>query len=70
MDCDVEKRCVECYGCQMVIKNVLFLLLKLILLFNKLWEEVVVDLMGLLFFGEYLLVFVDYYSWWIEVDVI
>jgi len=22
MDCDAERRCAECYGCQMVTKNV------------------------------------------------
>ncbi len=34
------------------------------------WEEVAVDLMGPLPSGEHLLVLVDYYTRWMEVDVI
>ena len=70
MDRDAEKRCAECYGCQMVTKNVPPPPLKSTPLPNKPWEEVAVDLMGPLPSGEHLLVLVDYYSRWIEVDVI
>ena len=46
MDCDAEKRCAECYGCQMVTKNVPPPSLKSTPLPNQPWEEVAVDLMG------------------------
>ena len=64
MDCDAEKRCAECYGCQMVTKNVPPPSLKSTPLPNQPWEEVAVDLMGPLPSGEHLLVLVDYYSRW------
>lgn len=34
------------------------------------WEEVAMDLLGPLPSGEHLLVLVDYYSRWIEVDAL
>ena len=67
---DAKKRCAECYGCQMVTKNVPSPPLKSIPLLNQPWEEVAVDLMGPLPSGEHLLVLVDYYSRGMEVDVI
>ena len=70
MDLDAERRCAECYGCQMVTKNVLPPPLKSTPLPKQPWEEVAVDLMGPLPSGEHLLVLVDYYSRWMEVDVI
>ena len=70
MDCDAEKKCAECYGCQMVTKNVPPSPLKSTPLPNQPWDEVAVDLMGLLPSGEHLLVLVDYYSRWMEADVI
>ena len=70
MDRDAERRCAECYGCQMVTKNVPPPPLKSTPLPNQPWEEVAVDLMGPLPSGEHLLVLVDYYSRWMEVDVI
>jgi len=54
----------------MVTKNVPPPPLKSTPLPNKPWEEVAVDLMGPLPSGEHLLVLVDYYSRWMEVDVI
>ncbi|PFX13288.1 Retrovirus-related Pol polyprotein [Stylophora pistillata] len=55
---------------QMVTKNVPPSSLKSTPLANQPCEEVAVDLMGPLPSGEHLLVLVDYYSRWIEVDVI
>ncbi|XP_022808781.1 uncharacterized protein K02A2.6-like [Stylophora pistillata] len=69
MDRDAEKRC-ECYGCQMVTKNVPPSPLKSTALVNQQWEEVAVDLMGPLPPGEHLLVLIDYCRRWIEVDFI
>ena len=40
IDRDAERRCAECYGCQMVTKNVPPLPLKLTPLPNQSWEEV------------------------------
>ena len=37
---------------------------------EKAWQEIVVDLSGLLPTGEHLLVVVDYFSRWMEVDVL
>ena len=64
MDHDTKKRCAECYGCQMVTKNVPPPPLKSTPLLNQRGEEVAVDLMGPLPSGEHLLVLVDYYSRW------
>ena len=37
---------------------------------ERAWQEIVVDLLGLLPTGEHLLVVVDYFSRWMEVDVL
>lgn len=67
MDRDAE-RCAERYGCHMVTTNVPPPPLMSTPLPNQPWEEEAVDLMGPL---EHLLVLpVDYYSRWMEVDVI
>ena len=70
MDRDVERRRAECYLCQMVTKNVSPPPLKSTPLLNQQWGEVAVDLIGPLPSGEHLLVLVDYYRKWMEVDVI
>ena len=48
MDHDAERRCAECYGCQLVTKNVPPPQVKPTSLPNQPWEEVAVDLMGTL----------------------
>ena len=70
MERHAEKRCGECYGCQMGTKNVPPPPLRSTALPKQPWEEVAVDLIGPLPSGEHFLVLVDYYSRWIEVDVI
>ena len=70
MDRDAERRCAECYGCQLVTKNVPPPPVKPTMLPKQPWEEVAVDLMGPLPSREHLLVLVDYFSRWMEVDVI
>ena len=70
MDRDAERRWTECYGCQLVTKNVPPQPVKPTMLPKQPWKEVAVDLMGALPTGEHLLVLVDYYSRWMEVDVI
>ena len=69
MDRDAEQRCAECYGCQLVTKNVPPLPVKPTLLPSQPWDPAV-DLMGPLPSDEHLLVLVDYYSRWMEVYVI
>ena len=51
------------------VKNVPHPLVKPTMAPKKPWEEVAVDLMGPLPADEHLLVLVDYYSRWMEVDV-
>ena len=70
MNREGERRCAECYGCQLVTKNVPPPPLKPISMPQQPWEELALDLLGPLPSGDSLLVLVDYYSWWIEVDVI
>ena len=70
MDREAEKRCSECYGCQLVTKNVPPPPVKPTCMPQQPWEELALDLLGPLPTGESLLVLVDYYSRWIEVDVI
>ena len=70
MDREAERRCAECYGCQLVTKNVPPPPLKPTSMPPQPWEELALDLLGPLPAGDSLLVLVDYYSRWIEVDVI
>ena len=70
MDCEAERWCAECYGCQLVTKNASPPPLKPTSMPQQAWEELVLDLLGSLLSGDSLLVLVDYYSRWIEVDVI
>ena len=62
MDAMVERHCKKCLGCQAVTPATTML--------TKPWMDLAVDLMGPLPTGESLLVTVDYYSRWIEVDVV
>ena len=65
-----QKSGAECYGCQIVTKNVPPPLVKPTCMPQQPLEELALDLLGPLPTGESLFVFVDYYSKWIEVDVI
>ena len=70
MDRDAERRCAACYGCYLVTKSTPPPPVKPTPLPQQPWEEVAVDLLGPLPSGEHFLVLVDYYSRWMEVDVI
>ena len=37
---------------------------------ERLWQDLALDLLGPMPTGEYLLVLVDYFSRWVEVDII
>ena len=70
IDNEAEKKCRECFGCHMVTKHVPLPLIKPTRLPERAWQEVAVDLLGPLPTGEHLLVVVDYFSRWMEVDVL
>ena len=59
MNRDAENKCTECYGCQLVTKNVQPPPVKAKMLPKQPWEGVAVDLMGPLPTGEHLLVLVE-----------
>ena len=62
MDREAERRCAECYGCQLVTKNVPPPPLKPTSMPQQPWKELALDLLRPLPFGDSLLVLVDYYS--------
>ena len=70
IDKEAEKKCRQCFGCQMVSKHVPPPPIKPTRLLEGAWQEIAVDLLGPLPTGEHLLVVVDYFSRWMEVDVL
>ena len=67
---EAEKKCRECFGCQMVSKDLPPPPIKPTRLPERAWQEIAVDLLGPLPTEEHLLVVVDYFSRWMEVDVL
>ena len=65
-----KQRSAECFGCQMVSKHPPPPPIKPTRLPERAWQEIAVDLLGPLPTGEHLLVVVDYFSRWMEVDVL
>ena len=70
VDKDAERKCRECYGCQLVTKEAIIPPVKTTRLPERPWQDLALDLLGPLPTGEHLLVLVDYFSHWVEVDVI
>lgn len=70
IDKDTEKKCRECFGCQIVSKQVPPPPIKPTALPERAWQEIAVDLLGPLPTGEHLLVVVNYFSRWMEVDTL
>ena len=70
MNAMVERHCKKCLGCQAVTPVTTTPPVKTTTMPTKPWRDLAVDLMGPLPTGDNLLVTVDYYSRWIEVDVI
>ena len=66
----VESHCKKCLGCQAVTPAVIIPPVKTTSMPTNPWRDLAVDLMGPLPTGESLLVTVDYYSRWIEVDLV
>ena len=70
VDKDAERKCRECYGCQLVTKETIPPPVKITRMPERPWQDLALDLLGPMPTGEYLLVLVDYFSRWVEVDII
>ena len=70
MDKAAEKYCKSCHGCQLVAKNDPPEPIKSTPLPPGPWQDLAVDLMGPLPSGHSILVVVDYYSRYYEIDVL
>ena len=70
MNSMVESHCKKCLGCQAVTPAVTIPPVKTTTMPTKPWRDLSIDLMGPLPTWESLLVTVDYYSRWIEVDIL
>ncbi|PFX18927.1 Transposon Ty3-G Gag-Pol polyprotein [Stylophora pistillata] len=70
VDKAVELKCRECYGCQLVTKKTFTPPVKITRMPERPWHDLRLDLLGPMPTGEYLLVIVDYFSRWVEVDII
>ena len=70
IDNDAERKCRECYGCQLVTKETITPPVKITRMPERPWQDLALDLLGPMPTGEHLLVLVDYFSRWVEVDII
>ena len=70
MNSDVERFCRRCHGCQANTPSSFQPCVKSTAMPSKPWRDLALDLLGPLPKGEYLLVTVDYYSRWMDVDVL
>ena len=70
VDNDAQRKCRECYGCQLVTKETITPPVKITRVPERPWQDLALDLLGPMPTGEHLLVLVDYFSRWVEVDII
>ena len=70
IDRDAERKCRECYGCQVVVKEYRAPPVKPTKLPDRPWQDLALDLLGPMPTGEHLVVLVDNFSRWMEVDVV
>ena len=70
MEKDAEKHCKTCYGCQLVSRPNPPEPIRATALPTGPWRDLAVDLLGPLPTGESILVVVDYYSRYYEVDIL
>ena len=69
MEKDVEKFCKACYGCQLVSRPDHVEPIRTTALPSGPWRDLAVDLLGPLPTGESILVVIDYYSRYYEIEV-
>ena len=69
MDKEVEDKCKVCHGCQLVAQPTPPEPLKSTAFPSQPWQYLAVDLMGPLPSGEYVIVVVDFFSRYFEVDI-
>ena len=62
IDKDAERKCRQCYGCQLVTKENITPPVKTTKMPESPWQDLALDLLGPIPTGEYLLVLVDYFS--------
>ena len=70
MERDAEKHCKTCYGYQLVSRPTPPEPIRTTPLPTGPWRDLAIDFLGPLPTGESILVFVDYYSWYYEVDIL
>ena len=70
MDRDAERKCRECHSCQVVTKHYSLPSVKSTRLPDKPWQDLALDLLGPMPTGEHLVVLTDYFSRWVEVDIV
>ena len=70
MDRDAERECRECHSCQVVTKHYSLPSVKSTRLPDKPWQDLALDLLGPMPTGEHLVVLTDYFSRWVEVDIV
>ena len=70
VDKDAKRKCRECYGYQLVTKEMITPPVKITRMPERPWQDLALDLLVPMPTEEYLLVLVDYFSRWVEVDVI
>ena len=69
MEKDAEKHCKTCYGCQLVSRSSPPEPIRSTALPTGPWRDLAIDLLGPLPTGESILVVVDYYSRYYEIDI-
>lgn len=70
IDRQAEKLCQSCFGCQTVAPDSRPEPVKMTILPDKPWEDLAADVLGPMPNGEYLLVTIDYFSRYFEVDIL
>ena len=70
VDRDVERFCKTCHSCLLVSSSANPEPIKPTPLPSGPWQELAIDLLGPLPSGESVLVVVDYFSWYYEVEVV
>ena len=70
MDRDAERKCRECHSCQVVTQHYSLASVKPTKMPDKSWQDLALDLLGPMPTGEHVVVPTNYFSRWIEVDIV